>query len=269
MIRLIVSDLDGCLFDADGHLPGDFDETFRLMQEKNVVFAAASGRSVQGVAPHFTKWEDRVAMITDNGACGYVRGERLWMDALPKSRWYPVIQAAREVPGLSCMGCGAEEIWLEHAQRLDERSVRELKKYYPSWRDVNYDDLDEDLIKLALFYYGDIEKDVYPHLYQALDRSLSVKVTSTTWIDVFDQSISKGRGVAQLQEKLGISREETIVFGDYPNDLSMGAYAWRSFAPSNAHPEVKASFTDVIGSNRDGSVTKTIQNILVGQETEG
>ena len=32
MIRLIVSDLDGCLFDGNGHLPEDFEETFQLMQ---------------------------------------------------------------------------------------------------------------------------------------------------------------------------------------------------------------------------------------------
>ncbi len=265
MIRLIVSDLDGCLFDGNGHLPEDFEETFQLMQRNGVVFAAASGRSVQGVAPHFAAWDQQIAMITDNGACGFLGGKRLWAEALPKSRWFPVVRAARTFPGLRCIGCGMDEIWLEHTEQLDETSVRELKKYYPSWRDVHYDDLKEDLIKLALFYYGDIEKDVYPQFSQLMDQSLSVKVTSTTWIDVFDKRISKGRGVALLQEKLGISKEETIVFGDYPNDLSMAEYAFRSFAPSNAHPDVKACFTDVIRSNLEGGVTETIRKKLYRQ----
>ena len=262
MIRLVVSDLDGCLLDGDGHLPGDFGRTIDLMEKNGAVFAAASGRSVQGVVPHFTAWEKQIAMITDNGACGYLGGERLWVDALPKSVWYKAVQAARRVPGLWCVGCGLDEIWLEHADQLDPESVRELSRYYPSWKNVDYDRLDDDLIKLALYYRGDIEKDVYPYISQALDEVVSAKVTGMTWIDVFDQGKSKGSGVAMLQKKLGISRDETIVFGDYLNDLSMAEYACRSFAPSNAHPDVKAGFTDVIGSNLEGSVTKTIQEAM-------
>ena len=125
MIRLVVSDLDGCLLDGDGHLPVDFGETIALMGKSGAVFAAASGRSVQGVVPHFTAWEKQIAMITDNGACGYLGGERLWVDALPKSVWYSAVQAARRVPGLWCVGCGLDEIWLEHADPGDVACARE------------------------------------------------------------------------------------------------------------------------------------------------
>ena len=45
-IRLVVSDLDGCLLDGEGKLPGDFDRTLSLMRVHGVTFAAASGRAV-------------------------------------------------------------------------------------------------------------------------------------------------------------------------------------------------------------------------------
>ena len=44
-IRLVVSDLDGCLLDGEGKLPGDFDRTLSLMRVHGVTFAAASGRA--------------------------------------------------------------------------------------------------------------------------------------------------------------------------------------------------------------------------------
>ena len=75
--------------------------------------------------------------------------------------------------------------------------------------------------------------------------------------------MSKGTGVKALQDELGINKDETIVFGDYLNDLPMAECAVRSFAPSNAHPEVKRCFTDVIGSNEEGAVTKTIREIIL------
>ena len=262
MIRLVVSDLDGCLLDPQGRLPADFGQTMEMMQEKGAVFAAASGRSVQGVLPSFAQWEKQTAMITDNGACGYLAGERLWMNVLEKAQWFPVVQAARRIPGLFCVGCGKDTIWLERADELNAEGVKELRKYYPSWENVCYDRLDGELIKLALFYQGDIEKDVYPSIAPYAGDTLEAKVTAMTWIDVFGREVSKGYGVGMLQEKLGIAREETAVFGDYLNDLSMADYAVRSFAPSNAHPEVRACFTDTIGSNAEGSVTKTIRNLL-------
>ena len=262
MIRLAVTDLDGCLFDREGHFPPDFDDVFALMEERGVLFAAASGRSVQGVTPSFEQWEKRMAMITDNGAAGYLHGERLWMDVVPKSKWFPVVEAARRYPDVLCVGCGTDEIWLEHADGLNPEYAKELRRYYPSWKNVDYDRLDGDLIKLALFYYGDIENTVYPDILQAIGDTLTAKVTARTWIDVFDSQISKGSGVAMLQKKLGILPEETIVFGDYLNDLSMADFAARSFAPSNAHPDVKARFTDTIGSNQEGCVTRTIRQLL-------
>ena len=65
-----------------------------------------------------------------------------------------------------------------------------------------------------------------------------------------------------MQEKLGISPAETVVFGDYLNDLSMADHAVRSFAPANAHPEVKRRFTNVIGYNTEGCVTAALKALL-------
>ena len=82
------------------------------------------------------------------------------------------------------------------------------------------------------------------------------------WIDVYERGISKGTGIAELQRRLGIPPEETAVFGDYLNDMSMAEHAARSFAPANAHPEVKRRFTDTIGPNTEGSVARTIIGLL-------
>ena len=42
MIKLIVTDMDGCLLDGKGNLPSDFEETYRIIEEKGVILAAAA-----------------------------------------------------------------------------------------------------------------------------------------------------------------------------------------------------------------------------------
>ena len=41
-----------------------------------------------------------------------------------------------------------------------------------------------------------------------------------------------------LQHQLGVSAEQTVVFGDYLNDLEMLDSGEMSFAMANAHPQV-------------------------------
>ncbi len=260
-IRLVVSDLDGCLLDGEGKLPGDFDRTLSLMRVHGVTFAAASGRAVQGITSLIRPDPD-IAMITDNGSCGYLGQKLLWSDMLKKNVWYPIIRRARQIPGLICVGCGLQDAWIEHPERMSEKTCREMRRYYPSWSHLDFDAYNGDLIKAAFFYEGNIEKDVYPLVRDLENDQLTVRVTAYTWIDLFGSRVSKGTGVEKLQKKLGIGREETVVFGDYLNDLPMAEHAALSFAPENAHPEVRERFSRVIGSNRDGAVTRTIQELL-------
>ncbi len=265
MIKLIVTDMDGCLLDSQGCMPADFAETAKRMEEKGVVFAAASGRSIAGLKKPFGDYAANMAFASDNGACAYYKNTQLFSNTLEKEDYLSVIEEARKHENLIAVACGTKDAWIEHADQLTEKDITELKKYYPTWNDCKYEEVPDEIIKVALLYFDDIEKNIYPYFEKFNNGKIVSKVTAYVWIDIFDAAVSKGTGVKALQEKLGITKEETVVFGDYLNDLPMADCAVRSFAPSNAHPEVKKQFTDVIGSNAEGAVTKTIRELLSKQ----
>ena len=73
--------------------------------------------------------------------------------------------------------------------------------------------------------------------------------------------VSKATAIAELAASHGISRESVIAFGDMPNDLPLLTWAGTSCAVANAHPEVLAAATHVIGSNDDDGVAEYLEKL--------
>ncbi|MCB0469699.1 MAG: HAD hydrolase family protein, partial [Flavobacteriaceae bacterium] len=65
-----------------------------------------------------------------------------------------------------------------------------------------------------------------------------------------------------LQQQLNVSEEETMVFGDYNNDLEMLSLAYYSFAMENAHPNVKNTARFVTKSNDEEGVETILQQLI-------
>ena len=69
--------------------------------------------------------------------------------------------------------------------------------------------------------------------------------------------------IKALQEKMGIDFNETMVFGDYLNDLEMMEAAYHSYAMENAHDDLKKVSRFIGKTNDDNGVLEAIKlNIL-------
>ncbi|MCR5775501.1 MAG: HAD family hydrolase [Lachnospiraceae bacterium] len=262
MIKLIVSDMDGCLLDGKGRLPEGFGYALELMNKNKVVFAAASGRAPGGMKRPFGQYADEPAFISDNGARAFYGGRCLYERALDIGIFKPVIAEMRRHEGLLSVACGKTKAWVERPDIINDDMAEELSKYYTSWNKCSFDLPAEPIIKFALLYFDDIEKNIYPSFIKYDNDRICIQVTAFVWMDVYEKGISKGNGIEGLQRELGIAPEETVVFGDYLNDLSMADHAAVSYAPANAHPDVKERYDEVIGSNTEGGVVKQIIRLL-------
>ena len=77
-----------------------------------------------------------------------------------------------------------------------------------------------------------------------------------------DPHANKGSGIRHIQQALGITRDQTMVFGDFLNDLEMMDEATYSFAMANAHPELAARARFRAPGNTDNGVVRTIKSVL-------
>ena len=147
-------------------------------------------------------------------------------------------------------------------ERTEPEFLGEVEKYYR--RAKLLDDVlkyDDDVNKVAIFDFGDAESGVYQDLQGKVDE-YSVVVSAKQWVDVMNPSADKGNAVRALQEELGVTREQTVAFGDFLNDVEMLEAAGMSFAMANSHPGVFDVSRFVAPSNAEGGVITVLRHLL-------
>ncbi|MEU6841562.1 Cof-type HAD-IIB family hydrolase [Streptomyces sp. NPDC046716] len=267
-IRLVVTDMDGTLLDADGRVP---DEVWPLLAEldrRGIVFCPASGRQYATLAAQFAAVDDGgMVYVAENGTYVVRGGTELTSDVLDPAVVSWIVKSIRQLvdedggtgADLGVVVCGKRSAYVE---RSDEAFMTEVRKYYRNHRVV--DDItavDDDVIKVAVFDFGLAERTVAPAL-AALKDTHQVVVSGEHWVDVMNLSANKGVAVRRLQRELGITPAQTMVFGDYLNDLEMLDAADWSYAMEGAHPDVLRRARHRAPAHTDNGVVRTVRAVL-------
>ena len=81
-------------------------------------------------------------------------------------------------------------------------------------------------------------------------------------LEISALGVSKGSTLAIMAERLGISAHDSVAFGDNPNDFSMLAWAGRSYAMADGHPDAKIHAKDVAPAHTDDGVAIILEELL-------
>ena len=99
--------------------------------------------------------------------------------------------------------------------------------------------------------------------YQAnLYQKLLIKISGTNWLDISTEKANKGNALKEIQKILNISKTETMVFGDYHNDIEMMQEADFSFAMENAHKDIKKIAKYTTKSNNEFGVESILEKLV-------
>ncbi len=116
--------------------------------------------------------------------------------------------------------------------------------------------------KLLGRHFGYTCDDLLALALPALDGLVSVTHSNSKGlVEAAALGVSKATVVAELAAAHGIGRESVIAFGDMPNDLPLLAWAGTSCAVANAHPEVLAAASHVIGGNDEDGVAAYLERL--------
>ena len=253
MIKLIASDMDGTLLNDKDEIHEEFYQVFQELKKQNIIFAAASGRQYYNLAKRFEKIKDDMMFIAENGTFVVYNGEELLLNALDKETAIELIKESYVVL------CGKKSAYIESK---DERLIKEVEKYYEEYKIVNdLTKVEDDILKVTICDFIGSEENSYTY-YNDYKEKLQVSVSGQIWLDITDKGVNKGLAINKLQELLNIKHEETMVFGDYLNDLEMMESAYHSYAMENAHDDLKKVARFRAKKNTENGVVEKIKEVL-------
>jgi hypothetical protein len=82
-------------------------------------------------------------------------------------------------------------------------------------------------------------------------------------LEVSRSDIGKGVALAEMAEKLGISREQVMAIGDSPNDLDMISYAGWGVVVANGVDRAKDLARWITASNNEEGVAIAIEHLIL------
>ncbi len=251
--------MDGTLLNSNHEVSDRFFELFEELKERNIVFVAASGRQYNSIIDKLHSIKNDIIVIAENGGLVMHRANELLSTPLKRDMCDKVLETIEATADIHPVLCGKRNAFLTEKSGF---SIEMLRQYYSKFEIV--DDLykiDTEILKIAIYHFECSEKHVYP-VVKHLEDEFKVKVSGTNWVDVSSPNANKGFALQKVQELYSIDPKETMVFGDYNNDLEMLAMADFSFAMENAHLNVKKAAKYTTSSNDDFGVERVLERLV-------
>lgn len=260
-IKLVVSDMDGTLLNSNGFVSSTFFEIFKKLQSKKIHFCAASGRQHNSIVSKLESIKNDIYVIAENGGLVKKGDKMLLSHFLNPEKVQKLIPILREISGANMVVCCDNSAFIESK---DERFIKLFQEYYHSFQQV--DDLLEiaktiPVFKIAIYHFDSSEKYIFPKV-KDFKNDVLLKISGQHWLDISDEKANKGNALKEVQQKLDISKEQTLVFGDYHNDIEMMQEAGMSFAMKNAHKDIKKMADFITESNDDFGVERVLEKLV-------
>jgi len=261
MIKLIASDLDGTLVPEGAcTMNAEYFEVIRKLKEQGVLFVAASGRQYSSMYALLKALENDIIFIAGNGTNVMQNGKQIDSTDMKREDVEAAVHYMRTLDGAFVTVSDAEKIYIETD---NEEFRRFLIEVYHNDIEVVPDVLKADIAinKMAIYKKSGVE-DIVEKVIKDWQDKFRVLQAGENWIDMIDYSAGKGTALKAIQQKYGISPEETMAFGDNFNDVQMFEVADISYATESGPEGVRQKAKYLVEDYNTDGVLKILKSLL-------
>lgn len=265
MYKLIALDLDGTLTNDNKDILEETKQELIKLAKKGVIIVLASGRPTAGIFKEANELQlDKVGgyLLSFNGArvLDYKNNTVVYEQTLSRDVAIEMYERAKQF-GLSPLTYNATEIITEdigdHWIQKESFTTKMKIKHVQSFKDEVQNPVNKVLITGEPSYVAEI-LDEFKAPYE---NTMSIYRSDPYFIECMNQGIDKAASLSILCQKLGISQEETIAFGDGYNDLSLIEWTHYGVAMENAVDEVKQRANYITKSNNDNGIAYCLKQL--------
>lgn len=269
-IKLVVSDLDGTFLLSNGELSTKNINIVKSLQKKNIKFTLASGRSDLMCASYIKDCNITLPIISSNGALIRSLNDNKIISKIIIDPYVAVtIMDFCKKHSLDYITYNTDELFftndslrIEKFKAYNEIAKRNnTKPIKLNFYNNNHKIISQNgVLKILLFSQSKDNLNIAMNFLNSIPE-ISFVLSEKNALDISCFGTSKGEALKELCSSLNILPEETCVFGDYINDISMMKLAGISFSMADSPDSVKDIATFVTDSNDDSGVGNTLEYI--------
>lgn len=262
--RAIALDLDGTLTNHDKVVTPKTRAALLKAESEGAVIILASGRPTYGITPiaECLELDKRGGYILSYNGGNIVdakTGEKLFSQFLP-DEVTPILYRYARKHQHALLGYAGNEIitempddpYVKEESRINKMNIRRvdnlLEALEPHPTKLLMTGAPEDMVKAE------------EALKKELGEQMDIFRSAPFFLELVPKGIDKAQSLLRLLEKIGLSTDVLMAFGDGYNDLSMLKLAGMGVAMENAAPEVKAEADYVTLSNEEDGVAAALEH---------
>ena len=238
MVKLIMTDIDGTLIpDGTMDINPEYFEVIEKLVEKGIIFVVASGRHMSSVKKVFAPVLDKIWVASQNGNVLTYHGKSRIIKSIPQEWGREMWRQFSKLKGVEGVLDTATEMYCP----FEETSMYKIlaDEYHfnvtgtGGWNQVP----EEDFSMMTLYHPQSAENICKELVEDKWKGKLEFLTSGKYWVDIVMPEVGKGTALEEICSQLGIAPEETIAFGDNPNDISMIQSAGKGNALGNCDTE--------------------------------
>ena len=267
-VELIIIDLDGTLLRSDLTVGERTIEAIDKAQKRGIAVSFATGRMVSASAKYIEMLNLKLPIIALNGALvKSVDGAKpMFHKPIPENIFAKILPELAESKASTTIVLGDNSFgW-----NIDENIRSKLSSWIVGIKDI---EPEQSPAKPTIAMVAGDEKPVRETYEKIAELGIdgiqfflfpSIRYYPMWYMEIRSAGVDKGVGVEALQESLGIAPENTLVIGDYINDLPMFYKAGFRAAVSNAHQDIIdiADYVSPLSCDQDG-VGEIIEKLVL------
>ncbi|MDD6212016.1 MAG: HAD family hydrolase [Clostridiales bacterium] len=262
MIRLIATDVDGTLVpESSNQLDPAYFEAIRQLTQAGIFVVVATGRHMDSTQRLFEPVADQIYFICDNGAITGRIDELMRACSLGDDLFQELLDDAMCLKECTVLVTTADCSYT--TMDADDEFIHLLRDEY-RFTIHQTEDLRslKGVIKFSLYHDSDIVGQT-SLLLQKWEKRLHGVLAGRCWLDFMASHVSKESALEYLIQKLSVSKDEIITFGDHMNDMGMIRMAGRfGCAVANARPECRLAAGRIIPSMEDKGVLQILHQLI-------
>ncbi len=262
MIKLIATDIDGKLVkESTSEIYPEILEAIRAWTDAGNYFCVASGRQYYSIRHMFAQVADRIIYLAENGAHIRFGEEDILVQNMKREYVEEIMEQIRSYYGEcdTVVSTTNGSLLETRNQEFLDFFVKGYKNKYRVVEDVLAEDA--EIMKIAIYHKESIRELGEKVLIPAWQDKVKTCMAGEEWVDFMDASVDKGNALQVLQKHLGVTKEETMAFGDNDNDIGLLQAAGESYAVENARDTVKAQAKHICPSYEEKGVYQVIEKI--------